>query len=63
MHHPGQRRGSRLGSPGAKQERAKRIVTSLAGFPQAPTVTGEGHFTGGQSQERCAQREGGPIIE
>ena len=44
MHHPGQRRGLRLGSGGTKDQRPQRIVTALAGLLQRSTIAGEGDF-------------------
>ena len=63
VHHPGQRRGSRLCSSGTQQERAERIVTSLAGLLEPSSIAGERDFTGGELKQRSTQREGGSVID
>ena len=52
--HAPPRPAARLAAAQLRQQSSKarkRVVASLAGLPQAPTVTGEGHFTGGQSKQ------------
>ena len=63
MYHPGQRRGLRLRSSGAKYEGSERIVTALGGLLQRSTIAGEGRFTRCELKQWSPQREGGPIIK